>query len=205
MSATIWVSSCIQSLQRRREPFDITPPPLRFLNRLSSSYIRIRTAPLLANSSILPNKFHVICSRITSPGASSVDDLTQDLDLPISIQLQSIVTEAQFDEIISETQQPYDAVIILWKCIYLKPKLEKLAAEYQPRFGLLPLLINKIRFYSVDVNKVPHRLVSRAGVTKMPTIQLWKDAKKQAEVIGGHKAYLVVNEIREMIEDECSV
>ncbi|XP_043699361.1 thioredoxin-like 3-2, chloroplastic isoform X5 [Telopea speciosissima] len=161
MSATIWVSSCIQSLQRRREPFDITPPPLRFLNRLSSSYIRIRTAPLLANSSILPNKFHVICSRITSPGASSVDDLTQDLDLPISIQLQSIVTEAQFDEIISETQQPYDAVIILWmanwcrKCIYLKPKLEKLAAEYQPR----------IRFYSVDVNKVPHRLVSRAGVT----------------------------------------
>jgi hypothetical protein len=33
-------------------------------------------------------------------------------------------------------------------------------------------------------------------------IQLWKDSKKQAEVIGGHKAYLVINEVREMIENE---
>ncbi|XP_042510256.1 thioredoxin-like 3-2, chloroplastic isoform X2 [Macadamia integrifolia] len=189
MSATIRVSPSIQSLQRR-EPFDVTSPLVRFRNRFSSSsYIRI------ANSSILPKKFNVICGRITSLGASSVEGLTQNLDSPISIELQPIVTEAQFDQIISETQQPHDAVIILWKCIYLKPKLEKLATEYQPR----------IQFYCVDVNKVPHRLVSRAGVTKMPTIQLWKDAKKLAEVIGGHKAYLVVNEIREMIEDECSL
>lgn len=34
-------------------------------------------------------------------------------------------------------------------------------------------------------------------------LQLWKDSKKQAEVIGGHKAYLVINEIQEMIENEC--
>jgi hypothetical protein len=33
-------------------------------------------------------------------------------------------------------------------------------------------------------------------------IQLWKDSKKQAEVIGCHKAYLVINEVREMIENE---
>jgi hypothetical protein len=33
-------------------------------------------------------------------------------------------------------------------------------------------------------------------------LQLWKDSKKQAEVIGGHKAYLVINEVREMIENE---
>ncbi|XP_038709967.1 thioredoxin-like 3-2, chloroplastic isoform X2 [Tripterygium wilfordii] len=81
------------------------------------------------------------------------------------------------------------------KCIYLKPKLEKLAADYHPR----------LRFYSVNVNSVPHKLVSRAGVTKMPTIQLWKDGKKQAELIGGHKAYLVVNEVREMIENDCAL
>nr|GEZ48908.1 thioredoxin-like 3-2, chloroplastic isoform X1 [Tanacetum cinerariifolium] len=31
---------------------------------------------------------------------------------------------------------------------------------------------------------------------------IWKDSKKQAGVIGGHKAHLVVNEVREMIEDE---
>ncbi|KAI7746717.1 hypothetical protein M8C21_001508, partial [Ambrosia artemisiifolia] len=72
------------------------------------------------------------------------------------------------------------------KCIYLKPKLEKLAADYHPR----------VKFYCIDVNNVPHQLVVRAGVT------LWKDGKKQAEVIGGHKAYLVANEVREMIDNE---
>ncbi|KAH9301739.1 hypothetical protein KI387_013322, partial [Taxus chinensis] len=78
------------------------------------------------------------------------------------------------------------------KCIYLKPKLEKLAAEFYPR----------VRFYYVNVNAVPQALVNRANVVKMPTIQLWKDQKKQAEVIGGHsKAWLVVDETREMIEN----
>jgi len=33
-------------------------------------------------------------------------------------------------------------------------------------------------------------------------VQLWKDSKKQAEVIGGHKAYIVINEVQEMIENE---
>ncbi|KAL9275269.1 Pumilio homolog 4-like protein [Drosera capensis] len=89
------------------------------------------------------------------------------------------------------------------KCIYLKPKLEKLAAEYHPR----------LRFLCVDINKVSHKLVAHAGITencqwnfmvfiekagvtvpRMPVIQLWKDGLKQAEVIGGHKAHLVVNE-----------
>lgn len=35
---------------------------------------------------------------------------------------------------------------------------------------------------------------------KMPTIQLWKDGEMKAEVIGGHKAWLVVDEVREMIQ-----
>ncbi|WJX10977.1 Thioredoxin-like 3-2, chloroplastic [Trifolium repens] len=58
-------------------------------------------------------------------------------------------------------------VCVLWianwciKCIYLKPKLEKLAVDYYPR----------LQFYSVDVNAVSHKLIARAGVTKMPTIQ----------------------------------
>ncbi|WJX11004.1 hypothetical protein P8452_01665 [Trifolium repens] len=42
------------------------------------------------------------------------------------------------------------------KCIYLKPKLEKLAVDYYPR----------LQFYSVDVNAVSHKLIARAaGVT----------------------------------------
>ncbi|KAI3758144.1 hypothetical protein L6452_05696 [Arctium lappa] len=117
---------------------------------------------------------------------------------PVSIDLKPILNETQLDRVIAQAQQLDESVVILWmanwcrKCIYLKPKLEKLAAYYHPR----------VRFYCIDVNNVPYKLVVRAGVTKMPTIQLWKDSKKQAEVIGGHKAYLVVNEVREMIENE---
>ncbi|KAG9441826.1 hypothetical protein H6P81_017680 [Aristolochia fimbriata] len=120
------------------------------------------------------------------------------LEGPASVELVSIASEGQFDRIIAEAQQLEEAVVVVWmatwcrKCIYLKPKLEKLAAEYYPR----------VRFHYVDVNTVPHRLVNRAGVIKMPTIQLWRDGKKQSEVIGGHKAWLVVNDVREMIERE---
>ncbi|KAE8676368.1 Thioredoxin-like 3-1 [Hibiscus syriacus] len=121
-------------------------------------------------------------------------------DAPLTIELQQICSESQFDRVIAEAEQLEESLIILWmaswcrKCIYLKPKLEKLAADYHPR----------LRFYCVDVNSVPHNLVALAGVTKMPTIQLWRDGKKQAEMIGGHKAYLVVNEVRQMIENECT-
>jgi len=76
------------------------------------------------------------------------------------------------------------------KCIYLKPKLEKLAAEFYP----------KIKFYYVDVNEVSQALVQRGVISKMPTIQLWKNGEKQAEVIGGHQAWLVMDEVREMIQ-----
>eukprot|EP00850_Spirogloea_muscicola_P004787 SM000021S06420 [mRNA] locus=s21:143431:144328:- [translate_table: standard] len=74
------------------------------------------------------------------------------------------------------------------KCIYLKPKLEKMAVDYP-----------NIRFCVVDVNAVPQALVKRCQVTKMPTIQLWRDGKWDAEVIGGHKPWMVLDEIKEMI------
>ncbi|KAJ0101755.1 hypothetical protein Patl1_06053 [Pistacia atlantica] len=57
----------------------------------------------------------------------------------------------------------------------------------------------ELRFYYVDVNTIPHKLVARAGIT------LWKDCKKQDEVIGGHKAYLVINEVRQMIENQSTI
>ncbi|KAF7146598.1 hypothetical protein RHSIM_Rhsim04G0095900 [Rhododendron simsii] len=70
---------------------------------------------------------------------------------------------------------------------------------------------DQIKFYCVDVNKVPQALVKRGNIsvssgyspqlsTKMPTIQLWKDGEMKAEVIGGHKAWLVLDEVREMIQ-----
>lgn len=34
----------------------------------------------------------------------------------------------------------------------------------------------------------------------MNLLQLWKDGEMKAEVIGGHKAWLVIDEVREMIQ-----
>ncbi|KAF8397726.1 hypothetical protein HHK36_016648 [Tetracentron sinense] len=192
MSDAIWISPCIQSLQQRK-PWDSSSGFLRNLQQLSNP--EIKRASFVRNSLVSPKTIHAIRGKITTISASSEE---QNLDSPVSIELEPIINEGQFDRIIAEAQQLEESLIILWmaswcrKCIYLKPKLEKLAADYYRR----------IRFYCVDVNMVPHRIVARAGVTKMPTIQLWKDSKKQAEVIGGHKAYLVINEVREMIDNE---
>ncbi|KAK4435984.1 Thioredoxin-like 3-2, chloroplastic [Sesamum alatum] len=133
-----------------------------------------------------------LCSSYNEAGSITQPGLE---NMPLSVELEPISSESQFDRVVAEAQQLEESVVVLWmaswcrKCIYLKPKLEKLAADYYPR----------IRFYSVDVNNVPHKLVVRAGVT------LWRDGKKQAEVIGGHKAYLVVNDVRDMIENENGV
>ncbi|XP_058204592.1 thioredoxin-like 3-2, chloroplastic isoform X1 [Rhododendron vialii] len=154
------------------------------------------------NRGLCSSSIRVVGGRIKALTSHSEEGPVQDLDSsPVSVDLEPIACESQFDRVVSEAQRLDEPVVILWmakwcrKCVYLKPKLEKLAAGYYPR----------IRFYSVDVNNVSHKLVVRAGVTKMPTIQLWKDSKKQAEVIGGHKAHLVANEIRDMIENEFSV
>ncbi|OVA06983.1 Thioredoxin [Macleaya cordata] len=198
MSDTIRISPCIQSLQH--------PPPKTCCCCCSStgflpipqsfSTSQIKTTSLVRSSLVSLKKIDGIRGKIRVVNTWSVDDgPSQDFDSPVSVELKSIVSEEQFDRIISEAQQLEESVIIVWmaswcrKCIYLKPKLEKLAADYYPRVG----------FYCIDVNMVPYKLVTRAGVT------LWKDGKKQAEVIGGHKAYLVVNEVREMIENECTL
>lgn len=102
----------------------------------------------------------------------------------------------QLDHILLRARELSQPIVIDWmaawcrKCIYLKPKLEKLAAEYD----------TKMKFYYVDVNNVSQALVKRGNISKMPTIQLWKDGEMKAEVIGGHKAWLVIDEVREMIQ-----
>nr|XP_024928045.2 thioredoxin-like 3-2, chloroplastic isoform X2 [Ziziphus jujuba var. spinosa] len=155
--------------------------------------LRFRASSSSSSRSLLCScKFDGTEARIGVLNALGREGSVQGLDdSPVSVELAAISSESQFDRVIAEAQQLEESVIVVWmagwcrKCIYLKPKLEKLAADYYPR----------LRFYCVDVNAVPHKLVARAGVT------LWKDGKKQAEVIGGHKAYLVLNEVRDMIEN----
>ncbi|GAB2250572.1 hypothetical protein Droror1_Dr00016822 [Drosera rotundifolia] len=177
------------------------PPPLRPLKPpwILSSHLK-PTPPrsiLLAAGVQLHRKPCFISSRLVRfrpLTASSIDEASiQELEsAPVAVELLPICSEDQFHRVIEEAQQGQEPVIVVWmaswcrKCIYLKPKLEKLAAEYHPR----------LRFFCVDVNKVSHKLVAHAGITRMPVIQLWKDGLKQEEVIGGHKAHLVVNEVQ---------
>ncbi|XP_015055761.1 thioredoxin-like 3-1, chloroplastic [Solanum pennellii] len=120
-----------------------------------------------------------------------------DLSRPAAVEMQPIESSEQLDQILDSAKELSQPIIIDWmaawcrKCIYLKPKLEKLAAEFD----------TKVKFYYVDVNKVPQTLVKRGNISKMPTIQLWKDGEMKAEVIGGHKAWLVIEEVREMIKN----
>ncbi|KAA8516976.1 hypothetical protein F0562_017206 [Nyssa sinensis] len=134
--------------------------------------------------------------RTTAKRNLRVDAFWQDLSRPTFVELEPITDCDHLDQILLQAQELSKSIIIDWmaawcrKCIYLKPKLEKLAAEYD----------TKIKFYYVDVNSVPQALVKRGNVSKMPTIQLWKDGEMKAEVIGGHKAWLVIDEVREMIQ-----
>ncbi|XP_024536983.1 thioredoxin-like 3-2, chloroplastic [Selaginella moellendorffii] len=115
---------------------------------------------------------------------------------PDKVELQPITSEEEFDRVLLDCQESNKGAVIEWmalwcrKCIYLKPKLEKLGAEFYPH----------INFYCVDVNCVPKSLIERASVTKMPTIQLWRNGEKQGEVIGGHQAWLVLDEVRDMLK-----
>ncbi|GJM87367.1 hypothetical protein PR202_ga03314 [Eleusine coracana subsp. coracana] len=162
-----------------RDPFrGIRPPPCRFA--------------FLARS---PTRWAISLSaerRHAAAAAAASDERVAEEEEPAWVELEPICSEQQLDKALAEAQQLDLPIVLLWmaswcrKCIYLKPKLEKLAAEYHPR----------IQFYSVDVNAVSQKLVNRAGVT------LWSDSQKQAEVIGGHKSWLVIDDVRRMIERE---
>ncbi|XP_051150105.1 thioredoxin-like 3-1, chloroplastic isoform X2 [Andrographis paniculata] len=82
---------------------------------------------------------------------------------PDSLEMEPIQDCEQFDRILERAQELSQPILIDWmaswcrKCIYLKPKLEKLAAEYD----------RKIKFYCVDVNNVPQALVKRGNISAL--------------------------------------
>ncbi|KMZ63212.1 Thioredoxin-like 3-2, chloroplastic [Zostera marina] len=173
------------------------PQPLSICmdNNRQSSLLPISISSSSFHAVILPpcllRRSNLICK------AASLSAFDRDGEKPSSMELEAISGEEEFDQII-EGKQTEKLIVVLWmaewcrKCIYLKPKLKKLAAS----------LYSRTRFYYIDVNSVPQRLVNRAEVTKMPTIQVWKNSKKQGEVFGGHKAWVVVHEVEEMIENQ---
>lgn len=158
MSNAIRISPPIKPLQRKKYNYFL-PEVSSFLQNLSVS--SRETASLVKHSLVCSTKTHTVTDQIAKLTALTRDDPLQDHDPPVSVELEPVSNESQFDRVIAEAQQFEESVIVIWmaswcrKCIYLKPKLERLAAEYYPR----------IRFYCVDVNAVPHKLVARAGVT----------------------------------------
>ncbi|KAG0460463.1 hypothetical protein HPP92_020760 [Vanilla planifolia] len=176
-------------------------PFIPFPRRLEASTSSPASASIVSLQVSLPHRTRTLEASVAAWSGLEEARLPEDQledDAPSSIELLPVTSEEQFDRIIAEAQQHDESFIVLWmanwcrKCIYLKPKLEKLAADYYPR----------IRFYCVDVNTVPQKLVSRAGIIKMPTVQLYRDSQREAEIVGGDKAWLVVNDLRRMIEKE---
>ncbi|KAJ3672168.1 hypothetical protein LUZ60_006889 [Juncus effusus] len=168
--------------------------PFLPLHRSSLSYFTEFRPPCLVSPRVSIRCYGAALRKDLCTPAAAMDGL----EAAISVELERITGEDQFDLVMKDTQRIKEPVVVLWmanwcrKCIYLKPKLEKLAAEFYPR----------VRFYCIDVNLVPQRLVNRAGITKMPTIQLWNDCKIQGEVNGGYASWMVIEDIRRMIENE---
>lgn len=98
-------------------------------------------------------------------------------------------------DVVQEATSSAPVVLVDWaaswcrKCKYLAPKLQKLMEE---EFPDVPLLM-------VDVNAMPGEVVKAAGISKMPTLQLYQAGKKTAEVIGASTPAEVVEEVKEML------
>ncbi|KAJ4845795.1 hypothetical protein Tsubulata_027800 [Turnera subulata] len=129
--------------------FLITRAPSRDLTAITS---QIRSIPSLKKQSFpeklvvglqFPGKIYGFGGRIGFGGinAWSQEGSLQEVEevSPVSVELEPICSESHFDRVIAEAQQLEVSVIVVWmanwcrKCIYLKPKLEKLAADYHPR------------------------------------------------------------------------
>lgn len=108
-----------------------------------------------------------------------------------SVALPTVDTVEGFQETINS----HDLIIVdfmaRWcrKCIYLKPKLEKMLRDDFPG---LPILF-------IDVNAVPSEIIKTAGIKKMPTIQLYSKGKRGPEHIAAEGAIDALEKIKVMI------
>jgi len=75
------------------------------------------------------------------------------------------------------------------KCMMIKARLQKLAATHE-----------KVRIVTVDVNKVSQELIRACGVTKMPTLQIYRSGKMLWELIGAEDGDTVSNKLHFELE-----
>ncbi|KAL3131852.1 hypothetical protein ABBQ38_007565 [Trebouxia sp. C0009 RCD-2024] len=102
----------------------------------------------------------------------------------------------QSEEDLTHALTQNNVIVVDWmakwcrKCIYLKPKIQKMMEE---EFPDLPIVY-------IDVNAVPGKLVYGNGIKKMPTIALYKNQAKVAEHIAAEGSKDAVSKIRDMIQ-----
>ncbi|TQD74644.1 hypothetical protein C1H46_039819 [Malus baccata] len=154
--------------------------------------------------SVLAANSHVLCSRevhhreqqpqfwsngggfLLLPKASGLGFLNRNRDGNRTLKM-DLKVEAFWD---TDTSRP---TVVEMEAINDCDQLDQILSQAQERSQ--PVVIDWIKFYYVDVNKVPQALVKRGNIS------VWKDGEFKAEVIGGHKAWLVLEEVREMLQN----
>lgn len=106
-------------------------------------------------------------------------------------ELGEVDSRESFDKLTAE-----DAITVVdfqasWcrKCMMIKARLQKLAVTHE-----------KVRIVTVDVNKVSQELIRACGVTKMPTLQIYKSGKMLWELIGAEDGDTVSNKLHFELE-----
>ena len=111
-------------------------------------------------------------------------------------ELEKITSSEEFEAAIAEENR----VVVVdfmatWcrKCVFLKGKLEKYASRHDP---------NAVKFCVVDVNAVPQAMIRKCGVTKMPTLQIYRGSEKVWELIAGEDGESVLHKLTFAIEEQ---
>lgn len=106
-------------------------------------------------------------------------------------ELGEVDSRESFDKLTAE-----DAITVVdfqatWcrKCMMIKARLQKLAATHE-----------KVRIVTVDVNKVSQELIRACGVTKMPTLQIYKSGEKLWELVAGEDGDTVSTKLHYELE-----
>ncbi|KAB5519545.1 hypothetical protein DKX38_023864 [Salix brachista] len=120
-----------------------------------------------------------------------------DMTRPASVEMEPIDDSHHLDKILLQAHELSQPIII--DCQSWRNWLLNMI----PRFPLLILFY----FYFYFLFFFLPENAYHSGKTTMDnqstigsSLQLWKDGEMKAEVIGGHKAWLVIEEVREMIQ-----
>ncbi|KAG8060769.1 hypothetical protein GUJ93_ZPchr0002g24970 [Zizania palustris] len=132
----------------RRVLVGARPPPRRIS-------FHIKSPSEWASISLPPEPRRVV------PAAATAEERVEEEaeEGPTWVELEPIGSEQQLDRALAEAQQLGVPIVLLWmaswcrKCIYLKPKLEKLAAEYYPRLEFVfPLKYAQLEFNQLMIS-----------------------------------------------------